>query len=345
MLKKNSFHFFSALALSSSLVVTSIASAFASASASAQNPRPMTQIQAERQFQRALLLAQRDQPEASHRILEGLRQQVVNQSKPLMDPHLLNLTEARVLFQMNRLNEVPGLYRSIPKSSPLWLEAREELAWAYLRQEKPEKALAELKSLMTSFFRNTVGSEVFVAAGLTHLSTCDYVSIFNLSKEFKQRFLPRVDALAALLNNSPESEALLNRALEALKKNSQLTLEPLLAQLPRKLSQDPLILQSLSQFPSEASRRSALRRSQQLARAELQEIKQNVQKVHLIEAEAIQRMALENRTARRDKVRSSGHPHQGEVLSFPATREVWRDEIGHFAVDLKECPPLRLAGR
>jgi hypothetical protein len=78
-----------------------------------------------------------------------------------------------------------------------------------------------------------------------------------------------------------------------------------------------------------------------LARSELIEIRSMIQRLHLIEAEVIQRMHMEDRVVKRNSERSSKSPHSGEVLSFPDSKEFWLDEIGNYAVSVKDCPKLR----
>ncbi len=327
-------------------------------------PTEVLQAQEQRdQWNRLLLAAANDRPQSSLRDLNRLRRS----SQKIFDADLLNLTEARILFQMNRLNETPSLYRSIPKSSDLWLEAREELAWTYLRLDQPEKALAEMKSLVTVFFRHALGPEPFVLLNLAHLSVCDYPAIFRASTEFKRRFGPRVQALAQL--ESSERLALIQSALNQMAQGkSREKMGELAALMPRRMFTDTHILH-LTGLTAQLTRESQLlarlqmnplnqglegriRRAQeqalnqvrQLAQKELIEIRNMTQRLHLVEAEVIQRMHIESRKANNSsRLRSSGSPHRGEVLSFPASREVWRDEIGNFVVDVRECPRLEMS--
>ena len=83
-------------------------------------------------------------------------------------------------------------------------------------------------------------------------------------------------------------------------------------------------------------------------KAQLNEIGESVQKLNIVEAEAIQRLYLDE----------NGKPRKGsppsvartvDQLSFPATDgddEVWMDEIDGYRVTLKGCvPPVSATGQ
>lgn len=105
-----------------------------------------------------------------------------------------------------------------------------------------------------------------------------------------------------------------------------------------------------------AGRKVMQRQFQKLAQQELADIHSIVQKMHIIEAEAIQRMTLvdrerlqANRPADKDKKSGStsekslqlASQSSSDQLVFPVKageREVWIDELDHYQFSIKGCP-------
>ncbi len=309
-----------------------------------------------------------DNPELGLQSIKELRQSGHNQ----IGKDLIDLTEARIYYQMNKMDQAVQAYQAIPKSSDYWIEAQEELAWAFLRTDQAEKSLAHLKSLKAPLFKDLLGPEPFVTMNLSHLAICDYTSIFKNSEDFKKRFSSRVESLSKI--EKGQNPEVVRDALQKLSQKFALqSISSSLGLLPRQLRRDQVVKnqlayktrlqaeahsleqirnsgltsKSLNELGSEIQRRvkntekSLEARIRLLARSEMVEIRSIVQRLHLIEAEVIQRMHMEERVVKRDSEKSSGNPHSGEVLSFPDTDEFWLDEIGNYAVSVKECPKLK----
>src|SRR5690606_30824461 len=109
---------------------------------------------------------------------------------------------------------------------------------------------------------------------------------------------------------------------------------------------DRIISTKLLQDRAEGSRKGALERLQFLAKKELNEYKQIVQKIHLVEAEVIQRMYLDdNMKGQRAKKEHDEIRRTSDIMVFPANEEVWLDEIDNYSVAVKDCPKLEFANR
>lgn len=322
----------------------------------------------------ALLAPTFDKPEMGLKQLKMLS----TSGQKMIATDRLALTEGRTLYQMKKLDAALSAYSRIEKSSEYWLEALEEKAWTFLRKGQPEKALAELQTVTSPLFAKLIGPEPYILMSLTHLDICDYTNVFKTSQIFKNKFKERIAALTALANG--KNDALIGKTINALSKAYELkTIAKDLNSLPRFLFLDAK-LQTQIKYQEQAKREVEVlsdllteqkvnaedpfekgpavfselkeksaqardwtgRRIRALAQSELDEIKDMILKLHLIEAEVIQRVSIEERTAKRNSERDS-HVDAKDVLKFPHTDEVWLDEIGNYSVRIKDCPKLKEA--
>lgn len=82
-------------------------------------------------------------------------------------------------------------------------------------------------------------------------------------------------------------------------------------------------------------------RVKKLAEEEITEISQILQKMHIVEAELLQQVSVSTDIAATDAkeidVKKGSTGAEGrDVLQFPASSEVWFDEISHFKIDVKK---------
>ncbi|MGE0526958.1 MAG: hypothetical protein AB7P49_07850, partial [Bdellovibrionales bacterium] len=291
---------------------------------------------------------------------------------------LIQSAYARVLYQKGDIEAALDAYSKIPKSSTLWVESVEEKAWAHLRRDHFDKALGEVITLLSPALSPLVGPESYYVANLLALKVCDYPRIFKNSERFKKSHRERLSELQDLAKTGTHKN--LNAVMERFNKGG-VQIEaagPLTASVPRAAFRDARLVQyvesrrallgevhkaqalvetvsalggedHLTQQMNGAQSRSgvlhqlALKRLRVLAKNELEEYRKVLNRMHIVEAEVIQRLHVdENLKGQRHqlpKVKDSG-----DVLVFPYTSdEVWFDELGAYKAQVKDCPSLKEA--
>jgi hypothetical protein len=262
----------------------------------------------------------------------------------------IQITRGRILFQKGDFNGAIAAYQAVPKSSEYWFEALEEEAWAYIRLQQPDKATGKLTTLLSPVFQTWVGPETYFAANFTALKTCDYPTIFRLGKQFKERHAVRIMELETLSEKGTNAQvtAVLPRLESGEMRFTAFAKEA--GSLPRFFWRDEFLrrhianIQALKMAKADISshRKELVNRLQALAKAELSEYRTVIHKMHIIEAEVIQRMYLDEslKGIRPELPRASQDPN---VLHFPYTDELWLDEIDSYQARVKSCPQLKEA--
>ncbi len=284
----------------------------------------------------------------------------------------------RVLYQKGDLDAAMQAFQEVPKSSNLWVESVEERAWTSLRKEDYDKALGETITLLSPALAPLVGPESYYLANLMALKTCDYPRIFKNSETFKKRHSARLAAMQDLAKSGTNRN--INALLERMdqKGTSVEAAGPLVEWIPRAAFRDAKFLrfmetrrqwlseskkaqdllasgealgtaEALERIPNEARqiadrlKQLAFQRARVLAAEELKEYRQNLNRMHIIEGEVIQRLAVdESLKGQRSKLAKV--EDQGDVLVFPYNSdEVWMDELDNYKARVKDCPTLKEA--
>jgi hypothetical protein len=291
-----------------------------------------------------------------------------------VDPSRVHINTARVLYQRGKYNEALLSYDKVEKGSDYWIEAIEEKAWTHLKLDRPEQALAQLRSLNAPIFANQVGPEPFFLQALTNLRICAYPQVFGAIEQFKTTFQPRLSRLKELAKTGGTKEA--DEAVYRLVKGpySLKSLGDKIGYLPRQFHRDLFIQKNvdrrrqfveealtaielqnegkfgpqasawvtLAKSNAEASRINIFKRLKFLAEQELSEVKLILQKLAIVEAEVIQRVYSHEKVAKVGKQKVSDKPTKSDdTLNFKATDEVWIDELENYQVSIKDCPPLK----
>jgi hypothetical protein len=269
---------------------------------------------------------------------------------------LIDLNIARLYFQMDDLDKSIATYDQVKKNSDLWLTAQEEKAHAYGRKKEYNKVISTLTTVTSSVFDGAVGPEPYFVEALTYLKICDYADIFKVSGQFKARFKPRLHALQSLINDGGSPH--LTAALARLEKGdlNWKTIGPEAKYLPRTFVRDDGIMtnMSLRQQAQKANipyRVQALNglitaRSIELAKAEIKEIKDTVEKLNIIEAEVIERIHAYDKSKGERPVQGNLASSSSDTLVFPIDKsgEVWLDELDSYQARVKGCPDIHLSG-
>ncbi|MGZ5278399.1 MAG: tetratricopeptide repeat protein [Pseudobdellovibrionaceae bacterium] len=324
------------------------------------------------EWQLLLAYSMNDQADQAGKLLARMMK---SKNSPVSS-ELMQMTAARLLFQNGYFDSSIKLYEKVPKASEYWTEAQEEIAWAYIRKGEPQNAMAISQSLVKPALASQVSPESYFVHSLSQLKICNYsgvaASLENFSKTFKKRTLDLNEVAA----NSESAVTL--QAIETLKQKKARVndLGSIGRKLPRLVTKDEhlfrfaqaqkhleseakaaeiLYAQFLSETGLQASfdtlkqttsnrahraKSSAIQRVQELAREEVQETKEILKKMHIIEAEVLQQTAVAEKIAKNAtnvEEKKGGTGAKGpDVLRFPAEKEIWFDEISHYKIDVKK---------
>jgi hypothetical protein len=291
-------------------------------------------------FNKALELATQDKTKAAHKIVDRLLS-----AKTDIPRDRLLMTKGRLLFQDGDVKASLTFYEQVPTDSDHWLEALEERAWAHARMGEHGQALAQLRSLKAPLFEPLVGPEPYFLTGLIHLKICDYPKIFDAIKEFQAKYRGRVVAMQQLARTGNSEAA--QKAIAKLRTAplAWKTIATEASQLPRLFHRDTILIARVNAMKTGGSDASPIfKRLQQLAQRDNKEISDIIQKMHLLEAEVIQRIHMAENPKNRGN-RNEDLKKGEEVLVFADTNEFWLDELNNYHVNVKGCPESLTGGQ
>ncbi len=276
------------------------------------------------------------------------------------------MKKARSLFSKGQYEQSIELYNKIPKGSDQWLVAVEERGWAYFRMGYPEKAMAQSKTLLSPSFAGTVGTESYFLQSLSQLKICDYKGVFETHGIFKEKQKSRILAVQQLsqANASDKVQIVAKKAnhfpVQLKELGDEALLFPQLFHKDREV-QTQMFRNRLAQSGLEAlstagnsklnarlaasfekiqqhSLNQLTKRIQTLAQQETEDSQKLIQKLNLVEVEAIQRMHSDIEIS--DEAYAKGNFRQttDNDLVFMDDGRPWIDELDKYEVSAKACP-------
>ncbi len=318
---------------------------------------------------RAPQINQIDSALKATKLLKESGQTVVGQDQ-------VSSAQARALFQKGDLDAALAAYAQIPKSSPLWIESVEERAWTFVRKDDYDKALGDSVTLLSPAIAPLVGPESYFLANLLALKVCDYPRIFKNSENFKKRQRSRLIELQTL--NEKGANKNLNAVLTKFEQ-SGVSIEaagPMVESLPRAIYRDRNFVRYMEQrkqilaeldralevselgqvlgestvlakamgeakFKADRFRQLAAQRARILAHDELKEYRTILNKMHIVEAEVVHRLAVDD-SLKGQRSKLGKTEDKGDVLVFSTnTDEVWLDELDNYKARVKDCPSAK----
>ncbi|WP_413944530.1 hypothetical protein [Bdellovibrio sp. HCB-162] len=271
-----------------------------------------------------------------------------------------SLKKARSQFAKGQFDEAISTYNEIPRGNTYWLSAVEEKGWAYFRQENYEKALAQTKTLLAPQFAEVSNSEAFLLQSLTQLKICDYKGVFETHQIFKEKQKNRImevqnlaksgwnDSLAQVLRKADQFPLTLDDMGDSVQRLPLMIYKDVEFQkqaLRFKASQRamelvgsdyPRVKASLDKINQEAFR-SLKDRVQELAQEETNENFKIIQKLNLVEVEAIQRVHTDMNMAEELYKKGKFQEVTDDKLVFMDDGRPWIDELDKFEVAAKTC--------
>lgn len=288
--------------------------------------------------------------------------------------HLISLTRGRILFGRGELEAALVEYQKIPRGDDYWFQAMEEIAWIHMRKAEYGKAIGQVKNIILPLWSPFISAEPYFVQALANLRICNYLEVFKSTQLMRQRLKDRSKNLEELMSNQWTNAA--KKTLDKIDQtgNSTAEFQVHIQQLPPLFWRDKefnrwaevrfaavqetkavakLKKQTLGQSAqwdqvvssansrAELAKKKVFKRWQELAALELKDMKNIVQKMHIAEAQVIQNMYMtdENQKARNTrKIQRSQ-----DDLVFPVDDELWIDEVGHYKVEVKDCPTYKEA--
>jgi len=264
--------------------------------------------------------------------------------KDVSDRDRLQMTKARLLYENSRLRDAIASYEQIPSDSDYWLESLEERAWAHLRLDEPDRALAILRTIQAPLFRSIVGPESYFLVAFIRYRICDFPAVFTSLKEFQEAYRDRLTSLQALADGKASEPA--TKVLASLREKPLVwsTIAQQASKLPLYLHRDREMqrLASALRRSEPGASAQAMERLRELARLDLTEIKRILQKMHILEAEVIQRIHTAEKMKSR-RLKPLEIADRSEVLIFKDTGEFWADELDRYQVQVNACRPMKVA--
>lgn len=289
------------------------------------------------------------------------------EKQALISADLINkdrIEKARDLFAAKKFDEAIELYSQIPRGSDYWFQAVEEKGWSFYRKNQTEKAIAQSRTLLSPPFSEVVNSESYFLQSLSLLKICDYKSVFATHQLFKEKQKNRISEIQKLsetgyndtvkdLMEKAEQFPLTGKDLAAtllhlpvlyfkdlnlqanlLKyKLSAKALEILISE-SSNLQSLPKALEKLNQDSLEKFKK----RMAVLASEESTANKKIVQKLNLIEVEAIQRIHTDLSINKDLYSKGKFKDAKEDDLVFMDDGLPWIDELDKFEVAAKACP-------
>lgn len=250
----------------------------------------------------------------------------------------LLLTQARAQYQDKNYAGAIATYSKIPQSSDLWIVAIEERAHTQGRSGKYEKALADLTTLFSPVFEPVLGPEAYFTAAITYLRLCQYSKVFETLNLFKERMKIRINDLTNVANGKADGFILTASQNLRSKGYNSISYAKIANFLPSSFHLDFTVRDQIQKSSNGMNSFVLLSRVAQLANEDLSEIKSNLNKLQLVEAEVMQRIHLAEK-ANGNKRNSLGQfKAEDNQLFFPYNGEVWIDELDTYQVQSKGCP-------
>jgi len=273
------------------------------------------------------------------------------------------MEKARKVYARGQYDEARALYDQVSKGSSYWLEAVEEKAWTFYRQNQMDASLGQTKTLLAPQFAGFVGSEAYFLQSLANLKACNYKEVFETNRLFKEKQKPRLaeiqtlsktgmnDAMTKVMATTETFPMSFSEVGDAANHLPQLFYKDIefQRQLMRyKLTEKALAilkaegksnsLQASFERTRDTSKAKMIARMKELAAQETTDNFKIVQKLNLVEVEAIQRLHADVEMDKNLFKKSDFNETNSDQLVFVDDGRPWIDELDKYQVRTKACP-------
>jgi hypothetical protein len=274
------------------------------------------------------------------------------------------MKQARTVYAKGNYDEAIRLYNEIPRGNDYWMNAVEEKGWAYFRQDDFEKSLAQTKTLLSPQLSETANSEAYLLRSLSLLKICDYKEIFANHQNFKEKQKAKIleiqnlaetgynDTFKTVILKSEQFPLDAKELGDGVKhlptlffKDKELQKQLLRFKMTAKaqtlIEQDanlnsPKLLAKVDSLNTEALKQLK-NRMKVLAQEETNANFKIIQKINLVEVEAIQRVHADQELTDSSFKKSNFKKTNEDQLVFMDDGNPWIDELDKFEVSSKSC--------
>ena len=283
------------------------------------------------------------------------------------------LNMARLLYEQNKNRKAVRYYDYIPINGFFWLEALFESSWALFRMgpQFHEKALGNLHTLSSPYFRDEYTPEAPILKAVILYSRCEYDKAMNAVREFRdvyEQLLMELDGYVKDFSDpkqlydflrriqaNPSSSPRVSQILNALFEDKELKrVNSHITEMERELkviqiNQSRWASSDLANYvvqTIEFTRDIAFDKAGQMAKARLARIVAELRDLQG-KADAIDiEISTSDRTdtelslngvevQRRLKAESLKRTPDSEHIYWPFDGEYWRDELGYYLYSIK----------
>ncbi|MBK9518014.1 MAG: adventurous gliding motility protein GltC [Anaeromyxobacter sp.] len=321
------------------------------------------------------LYALGQEPEANERFKEVVR--LTNPKRGRAEDPVVReqafLQLARLHYQNRQNRYAIFYYGKMPWGGPSWLEGLWEASYAHYRIGEHEKALGNLLTLQSAYFKDEFFPESWVLKAIIYYENCRYPEATSVLKDFTAAYEPLYDELTALTARPGPPEAFLEQAASprvralaftdrAIRRLAEAARE-IDGELARGLTRrgeafrgsllgkaiEARLAQEKAQLLNEAGLRA--RGKLEYERDQLRAMLAQALRIE-IEVSRQEREALESSLAAGSQVEVVKnlrwtHAVSDEHLYWPYQGEFWRDELGTYSYTLtkgcKDRPPRSAA--
>ncbi|KYG64856.1 hypothetical protein AZI86_11680 [Bdellovibrio bacteriovorus] len=270
------------------------------------------------------------------------------------------MTKARKDFEAGKYDQAISSYNKIPRANTYWLDAVEEKGWAFFRKGEFEKTLAQTKTLLAPQFAEITNTEAYLLQSLSQLKICDYKGVFETHQAFKEKQKARIMEVQALAKSGWNDS--LTKFLKKADK-FPLSMEDMgdsVTKLPLNIYKDIEFQKQVLRFKAsekgivfadsknksvvaklekinDAAFKALKNRVQELAQEETNENFKIIQKLNLVEVEAIQRVHTDQALTDEMYAKKTFNKVDSDKLVFMDDGRPWIDELDKFEVATKSC--------
>jgi len=288
---------------------------------------------------------------------------------------LTNLAMARVFYSTGDYETSLKYYDEIGRGSPRWPQALFEESWAYFQLDRFNKALGNLHSLNSPFFRNSYFPEGPILAAVIYFYNCKYDRVGNQLDEFEYLYEPLRDDMQSVLDaNSTGAEmfdwyqklqkgdvefgAQARRVIDAALEDKQVKAKfDLVEQIENELEkvksmpgswktsklgqsiiEDANLARSFAQDDAGSLARQRLKRRADKLNALVNQKKKIEFEVARAKKENVQTEKLAQEQIEANQRQAGGLDISDKQMYWEFNGEYWRDELGHYVFNIgSEC--------
>jgi len=117
------------------------------------------------------------------------------------------LNIARIYYEHKKYKEAIHRYSVVSEKSENWLQGLLESAWIFYLMDKPENALGNLQTVLSSFFQDRFYPEAYLLRSIVLSKRCNFKSAVREVSDFQKRYKPILNEMKIIqekFQNQPD---------------------------------------------------------------------------------------------------------------------------------------------